>query len=148
MKSAVAGAVLLLLGFAAGTLAQEKDTASKEKKVRRVLELSGTTEMMKAQYAAMMDALVKMPNAPEGFAAKARELASAEELVDLEVPIYTKHFEEADLDGQIAFFESPAGKKVVQVAAKIQAESREAGEAWGRELTLKVEKALEAEKKK
>jgi hypothetical protein len=60
------------------------------------------------------------------------------ELIDLIVPIYDRHFSEADIDGMLAFYRSPLGQRVTQALPEITTESQEAGREWGQALGMKV----------
>ena len=57
-----------------------------------------------------------------------------EELVDLVVPIYAKHFTQADIRGLIAFHQTPLGKKLIDKQPLIMQESMAAGRLWGMRL--------------
>ena len=54
-----------------------------------------------------------------------------EELVDLIVPIYDKHFSKEDIEGLIAFYQTPLGQKTLAALPAIERESSAAGEKWG-----------------
>lgn len=64
--------------------------------------------------------------------------SSVSEIVALIIPIYTKYFTEADIDGLIAFYNTPVGKKFIQNQANITAESTLAGQQWGQMLSEKI----------
>jgi uncharacterized protein len=65
------------------------------------------------------------------------------DLLSLYIPIYKKHFNEADLQELIQFYESPIGKKLVEKTPQITAESMTSGQEWGMKLAAKVMERLE-----
>jgi hypothetical protein len=85
----------------------------------------------------------KLPNMPPGFTKKFMEMARGEDLVELIVPVYLKHLEDATLDAAIAFYETDHGRKLIQVQPVIAQESMEIGQKWGQEIALKVMKSLQ-----
>ncbi|RBQ03627.1 DUF2059 domain-containing protein [Pedobacter miscanthi] len=66
------------------------------------------------------------------------------QLVDLVLPIYQKHLTEADLQGVIAFYETPVGKKFAEKTPLITQESMMAGQEWGKQIGQKVVDKLKA----
>ena len=117
--------------------------SAKDKKIRKLLEITGAAASGKQVMDAMLDHFSKSAELPDGFIEKFKETANPESLIELIVPIYMKHLDEETLDGAIAFFESPAGKTFIKVQPKILKESMEAGQRWGAEAAQKTLKALE-----
>ena len=60
------------------------------------------------------------------------------------VPIYDKHLSHEDIKGLIVFYESPLGKKLLQVMPVMSHESMLAGQAWGRDFAEGVQQKLAA----
>jgi hypothetical protein len=58
------------------------------------------------------------------------------------VPIYDQHLSHEDIKGLIAFYESPLGKKLLQVMPLMSQESMLAGQAWGRDFADSVQQKL------
>lgn len=113
--------------------------SSKERKIRELLEATGSGQLGVQVINQMLPALKQMvPQAPESFWQEFMKEVKPETLVEMVVPIYDKYFEEAELDAIIAFYASPAGKKTVQVLPAIMAESMQVGQKWGEELAKKV----------
>jgi hypothetical protein len=121
---------------------------AKEKKVRKLMELTGAADIGKQTMDGMMDQFSKLEGLPAGFVKKFKEMARAEDLVELVVPIHMKHLDEETIDAAIVFHQSEAGKKLLKVQGAIMKESMEAGQKWGEDLARKVLKALEADKDK
>jgi hypothetical protein len=58
------------------------------------------------------------------------------------VPIYDQHLSHEDIKELIAFYESPLGKKLLQVMPLMSQESMLAGQAWGRDFAASVQQKL------
>ncbi len=139
------GAAAFAIAFLVSAAPQEK---TKEQKIRKLMDLTGAGEIGKQTMDAMLDQFSKLENLPVGFVKKFKEVARAEDLVNLIVPLYVKHLDDETIDAAIVFYESRGGKKLVKVQGVIVKESMEVGEKWGEELAKKVLKALEDEKDK
>lgn len=59
-------------------------------------------------------------------------------LINLIIPIYKKYYTQEDLKAIIAFYETPVGKKSINVLPNITKDSMTAGQAWGLEIGTKV----------
>jgi hypothetical protein len=147
--------VTLLATLAAGTIGaapEQQDPppppTNKEMKIRKLLDTTGAAATGKQVMDAMLNEFGKTNNLPEGFIEKFKETAKPDTLVEIIVPIYIKHLDEDTIDGAIAFFESPAGKKFLKAQPEILKESMEAGQKWGAESARKTLKALQDDKKK
>ncbi len=107
--------------------------------IRKLLELTGSAQLGRQ----VMDQLIpafkqSTPNAPAQFWEDFRKEARPEELVAQLVLIYDKHLTHQEVKEIIAFYETPAGRKLVAVLPMVTQESMVAGQAWGRALAEKV----------
>jgi hypothetical protein len=146
MKIQIAIVAVLGLSFTfpvAAAAPALQEPSAKEKKIRKLLEVTGTAAMGKQVMDAMLDNFSKSADLPEGFIPKFKEIANPDSLIELIVPIYVRNLDEETLDGTIAFFETPAGKKFIKAQPTIMKESMEAGQKWGIEAAQKALKALE-----
>ena len=140
-------AVLCLLALASPLRAQEGNT--KERDIRRLLELTGSTRLAEQVMDQLMTAFQQ--NAPgiekefwDGFRAE----IDTEELVRMTVPIYDKHFTHEEIRELIAFYQTPLGAKLTEKLPAIAQESMAAGMEWGQELGQKVMAKLQAREEK
>ena len=60
---------------------------------------------------------------PEENKAQYEQLFNIDEIIERLIPLYDKYYSEADLQGVIAFYESPSGKKTLEVTPEIMKES-------------------------
>jgi uncharacterized protein len=125
--------------------AQAPSADTKSAKARQFLELSGAGTLGVQMMGQMLPALKQMaPDAPESFWQEFMSEVRPESLIDLIVPIYAKHFEEAELDELIAFYASPIGRKTVERLPAITAESMSVGQAWGEAIAKRAIERLKA----
>lgn len=144
--------VLTLLISSLTALAQEQPRPD----LVNLLEVTGTMgaleklftpETMEAQLRAMM----KPENAPpdqrpkmerfinefsKEFSGEVKEKRQA--LLDMIVAIHAKHYTPDDVKAIIAFYQTPVGKKMAGLAAKLSMETMQVGQAWGQEIGQRV----------
>jgi len=111
-------------------------------KIRELIDLMGTphiaADLMKSQAAGIKTLLPFPPRAQDDFEKELLASIDVNELMDMIVPIYDRHFSEEDVDGMLAFYRSPIGQRVTKALPEITAESQEAGKEWGQRLGKKV----------
>ncbi|MEI8012030.1 MAG: DUF2059 domain-containing protein [Candidatus Omnitrophota bacterium] len=88
--------------------ADDLNAMSKDALIRKFVEIYGVKENMQANFDQMTASL--KPEQAEAF----RNSIKVDEIVEELLPIYNKHFSEADLRAYIRFYVSPEGKKLVQ----------------------------------
>ena len=116
--------------------------SAKEKKVRKLLDVTGASKMGEQVLRQMLAMLGQNPSVPAGFAAKFQELAKPSELIEKVVPIYKKHLDEDTITAALTFFQTKSGKAWVAAQQAIMRDSMQAGQAWGRALAAKAMKEL------
>jgi len=118
-----------------------------EKSIRELMVLTGAGDMGVQMMQGMMPELKKMvPQVPESFWTDLMKEVDPNELINLIVPVYAKHFSEEEIQETIKFYKSPAGRKMIQKQSLVMQESMAAGQQWGRQLAEKViEKAKQAQ---
>ena len=116
--------------------------ATKIEKIRELINLIGTprlaAEMMKSQAADLKKLMPFPPAAQDDFEKEFLASIKVSELVDLVVPIYDRHLSEEDVDGMLAFYRGPVGRRVIKALPQITAESQRVGQEWGQGVGLKV----------
>lgn len=80
----------------------------------------------------------QLTQVPESFWKDFRSEIKAGDLEAMEVPIYAKHFSDADLQALIDFYSSPVGKRVISEMPAVTQESMAAGQAWGRAIAQRA----------
>lgn len=137
-----------LLGLLAGPLVAQGQgraaTPPKEADVKRLLEATGQGAAAMQVLEAVLGSIKPMyPAVPESVWAEMLAEMRKEELTALIVPIYTKHLSDEDVRGMLAFYESPVGRKLVQVQPLIIKDSMVAGRQWGEAAAGRVIRRLQ-----
>jgi hypothetical protein len=110
--------------------------------IRRLMAIVNTEEMAGGLMGAMTEQIrpVVVNSLPPGeyreklvdlFLEKFRSKADMKHLLDLLAPIYDKYLSDAEIKGLIVFYQTPLGKKTLEVMPKVMAESQAEGRKWG-----------------
>jgi uncharacterized protein len=136
--------ILLGLSLVGACSAQNlPDDAAKHQDTKRLMEAVGTTQLLQQMIDQTLEQQLRMlrrarPEVPprfwQNFMKEARQEASPQELMDLIVPIYDRHFTHEEIRQMIAFYETPLGKKISATLPEIQQESLQVGQEWGESL--------------
>ncbi|MFY9310511.1 MAG: DUF2059 domain-containing protein [Bacteroidia bacterium] len=127
--------------FCALSISMFAQSSTKTDKIKKMLELTGSANLG-VQVAKQMINTFKQSYSSVGdaFWDDFEKEIKAEDLMDLIIPIYDKHYTEEDIDQLIAFYNSPIGKKMTENLPIIMQESMAAGQTWGSKI---AEKAIE-----
>jgi uncharacterized protein len=118
-------------------------SASKEH-VKTLLEVTGSAKVGLQVMSNMISTMKKShPSIPEKFWDDFLKEAKPEEMIDLMIPIYAKHFTDEDVIGLIEFYNTPLGKKVTSTLPLIAQESYSVGAEWGKKIATQIIKKLE-----
>lgn len=111
----------------------------KEKSIRRLMEITGSAKVgIQVGQQIIASLRQSQPSLPEEFWTDMNSKFNSDALVNLVVPIYAKYYTQEDLDGLIAFYQTPLGQKVISTLPQISQESVQAGQAWGQQLAEQV----------
>jgi hypothetical protein len=115
-----------------------------EKSVRELLVATGAGNMGVQIMTGMIAPLKKaIPKAPDVFWEEFLKEVSADELINMSIPIYQKYYSEDDIQAIVAFYDSPVGKRMVTNQPAVVQEAMQIGQLWGRKIG---ERALERAK--
>ncbi|MCF6404941.1 DUF2059 domain-containing protein [Chitinophaga filiformis] len=135
-------AALICLAFVSNAFSQ---TTSKEKKIKEMLELVGSGKLgVQVAQQMLSNFQERFTSVPAEFWEKMKASIHAEDLVNLTIPVYAKYYTEEDLDQVIAFYKTPAGRKVIAVTPQIVQESMVLGREWGQKLGEKILSEMKA----
>ncbi len=151
MKLGTTGRILVAAFFATvgtGTLgfAQSKvaETAGKREDIEKLLRVTGSAQMGIQVMNQMIESMkTAMPQVPAEFWSEFQKEVDPDELTQLVVPVYDRYLTHDDVKQLIAFYETPAGKKLVSVQPSIVKDSMRAGETWGQQVARRVLSRLE-----
>lgn len=122
---------------------------TKEAAVRELLELTNAADIGK-QVMDQMGAAYSAQMGPEfgEYWERFTSRVDGDELTELLVPIYAKHFELSELHELIRFNRTPVGQKMMRVMPDIMQESMEVGAAWGQQLAMDAMAEFEDEEER
>ncbi len=122
------------------TAAQPADSeAAKIADIRRLLELTGARDMVNQMKSTMMVQFRKnAPGLPDDMFNEMMDELKADDLMESMIPVYSRHFNGADIKQLIVFYQSPFGKKVLREMPQIIEESNDVGSRWGESVVTRV----------
>lgn len=118
--------------------AQEKETEI-QKDIRELLVLTGSAKVGKQVMAQLISNFKKAsPQIPDEFWTEFMKEIDEDEMIKLVIPIYEKFYTHEEIKELKKFYNSPIGKKSIQVLPQLTQESLVVGQKWGRELALRI----------
>jgi hypothetical protein len=119
--------------------------STKAADIRKLMSLVNTEELATGLLGAMTEQIRPMitNSLPPGeyreklvdlFLEKFRSRADMKSLLDLLTPVYDKYLSDEEIKGLIVFYQTPLGKKTLEVMPKVMAESQDEGRKWGEQL--------------
>lgn len=110
-------------------------SAEKAASIHRLLELSGTASVSQLAVNQMFTTMqTQLPQVPSEFWAKTRTHIHADDLTNSLIPIYSREYTQDNLNGLIAFYQSPLGRKVVATQPEILQASSAVSQQWSRQI--------------
>ena len=109
----------------------------------KMQKLNGASEAMFSQIVLQFKS-IKPGVTDEQWATLKKEVFDVEviELNKQLIPVYKKHFTQDEVKAIIAFYETPAGKKLADKTPLIAVESMQSSQAWGMGLFGKIQAYL------
>lgn len=139
--------IILLFTFSTQLFAQTDDDAYIQK-LEQMFKLAGSEEAYKAVIKQMTTMYKQQyPKAEPDFwdeFEKEFSSASMNDLTTMLTPVYKKHLSSEDLDGIIAFYQTPVGRKYAMKTPLIMQESMQVGQEWGIKLGKELDKKMKA----
>ena len=118
--------------------------SEKEKAIIQLLELTNSKAMAAQAYELIIPQIKTLvPSVPDEWWDMFRENMDFDGLIMDLIPIYDKYYTLEDIQGMIAFYESPVGRKVTEVTPKMTAESMAVGQEWGRKIAEKILESIQ-----
>ncbi len=119
---------------------------SKRADIKRLMEITDVDNLsMQIMNRLILTMKQGRSEAREKFWDDFKAEVNPNDLIEMIIPIYAKHFTHEEIKQLIAFHESPIGKKLIKVQPQIMMESMAAGEEWGKDLAKKIMKKLHEE---
>ena len=146
MKRTYFVALVLVLGLGLGPVYGQDEGTTKQADIKKLLNITGASKTGLRVFSQVIGMFQRAHSeVPEQVWMEM--FSEAESRVDdfvteMLVPIYARHLTHEDIQGLIAFYETPAGRKLLTVMPQMHQESRQAGEIWGREFARTVQERL------
>jgi uncharacterized protein len=128
--------------------ASEKVDPEKEKAIRHLMEITGSSKMgenMTENMASQVKSVVsrsmsgdQLQKFVDDFNQKLSAKSPAAEVDSAEVLIYAEHLSLEDLQGMIQFYESPLGQRVMKALPQVLQETQQKGQAIERNAALSM----------
>ncbi len=125
--------------------------SAKLQHVRKLMRLQDTAgsiqRVFEAAVNSQIDSLQKMrPDLPAqlwtDFRADISRELDLSELMEKLIPIYDRHFTDAEVEQLIAFYETPVGRKLTSEMPQIQQEAMAVSKDWAEAKSAKLEKLI------
>jgi len=123
------------------TMAQSVDSYSQV--MKKYLIATNTLKNMQAMVPQMLKPFQEhSPNVPKEFWDSFYEELlndAVNQMTEMLTPIYQKYLTQKELEDVLAFYESPAGKKISDVTPDITKEAVQVGQTWGASMVTKIQ---------
>jgi uncharacterized protein len=104
----------------------------KQAAIRKLIELTGAAQMGQQMADTLMTQLAPaFPSVPAELWKEFAQMLDPDEMTDLILPLYDKHFTLEEIQALAAFYESPAGKKFIATMPALMQDSMAVGNEWG-----------------
>ena len=130
---------IVVLSVCLTTVLTHAQSNSKQEKIQQMLELTGAGKLgIQVMNQMMTNFKSTYPKVDQEFWNDFKKEVKADDIVNLMIPIYDKHYSENDIEQLILFYKSPIGRKTIAVTPLITQESMIAGQQWGMATGRKV----------
>jgi len=139
----------LLVLFSFVVTVQADVSPEKRKEIEKLLRLTGVEKLSEQMMNQMLTGFrAQMPQVPETFWTKFQQKMNTRDLIEKIIPLYDKYYTIEDLKAINAFYESPAGQKVLSALPQLMQETLKIGEEWGQRIGQEAAEEAEEELKK
>ena len=115
----------------------------KRKAIVQLLDVSGSDANAAQAINMMLSSFQKsLPAVQAETWAEIRKEMKVEELMELIVPVYDRHFSLEEIKQMVALYRSPIGRKIVEKTPLVMQESAEIGRGWGEAAGERVRQRL------
>ncbi|PTX15279.1 hypothetical protein C8N40_108171 [Pontibacter mucosus] len=136
---------LVLLLSCTSAFAQDN---AKIKDIRELLHLTKAGELgMQAIQTSMESMRRTNTSVPAELWDEFEKAFTAEDLVNLNIPIYDKHYTHQDIKDMIALYKTPLGQKMLEKTPLVMQESMMKGQQYGQEVAMRIIQKMQAEGK-
>jgi hypothetical protein len=138
--------LLLLLCFTPSLMAQSTPAETKEASIRKLLSLMNAKGSFNSALQSQISAAKKNgTRVPPKFWDEVLKAVDLDKFIEFLVPIYDKHFSNEEIEGLIAFYQTPLGKKLTSELPQLMTESAAVGDKYGQQIANQVIQKMQAE---
>jgi hypothetical protein len=144
MKKLLVTTLIIICSYV--SIAHAEISSEKRKEVERMLRLTGMEKLMTQMKSQMIAAFQKQsPTVSQDFWNRFDKKMDMHGLIEKIIPVYDKYYTLEDLKAVNAFYESPAGQKVLATLPQVMQESMKIGQEWGERIGKQAASEAEAE---
>jgi len=138
--------VLAALISCAATVRADDISPEKRQEIEKMLKSTGMEKVANQIMGQMIETFkTQSPDVPAEFWTKLQQQMDVHDLISRIIPVYDKYYTLEDLKAINAFYESPAGQKVLANLPQITQECMKIGQQWGEEVGQKVAQQVQEE---
>jgi hypothetical protein len=127
--------IAFIFVFVIGTGVFSAYGQTKHDDILTLLRISGSDKLADQLMDTMMPQFKQLvPNVPDAFWSRFRERLNTDDLLYACIPVYDKYYTHDEIRQLIAFYETPLGRKVVEVTPPLTQETMAIGQKWGEKL--------------
>lgn len=127
--------LILFALFSCVSISSAQVAKEKLQEIEKLLRLSGTEKLMEQMKGQMIAGLkAQMTQVPTTFWDKFQQRMDMHELLEKIIPVYDKYYTTEDLKAVNAFYESPAGQKMLSAMPQIMQDTMKIGQEWGQKV--------------
>jgi hypothetical protein len=139
----------LIMIFSSVPVTHAEMSKEKRQEIEKMLRLTGMQRLIDQMQTQMLTKLkTQMPQVSEIFWNKFQQKMDTGEFIEKIIPLYGKYYTIEDLKAVNAFYESPAGQKILSTLPQIMQESMKIGQEWGERVGKQAAEEAEQELKK
>ncbi len=131
-----------VVAMAFGVYAETSE--AKQVDIRKLMELTGAADMGKQMVNQMLPMLKQSASGvPDEFWTEFMAELDMNELIELCIPSYEKHFTHDEIKELLRFYETSIGRKMIQVQPRIMQDCMVAGQQWGQQIGTKAAQKIQ-----
>jgi hypothetical protein len=112
---------------------------TKNDDIIKLLKISGADKLAEQLMTAMIPQFQQIiPDIPNTFWVKFREKISIDDLLYACIPAYNKYYTHDEIKQLINFYESPLGKRLIEITPLLAQETMVIGQEWGEKLGQEI----------
>jgi len=131
--------IIFILALLVGTSVFGVYGQTKNEDIVKLLMVSGSDKLADQIMALIIPQFKQLiPEIPDAFWSKFKEKLNVKDLILACVPAYSKYYTHDEIKQLIRFYESPLGKRMVEVTPLLTQETMTIGQQWGEKIAQDI----------